>query len=143
MRDKTQEGVIGDEAHRPKDVASQYKGESMVEDMVRAARVSVFFLGETRRVQWIDSGSEERIREVAKKFEAHVHAPFTLTAQLRCGGSDSYLNRLDAVLQLRPTGNFDKWADEQYQVRVCDDAQKMYAVPREKNANNKALLSAG
>ena len=36
--------LIVDEAHRLKDEAYQYKGESMVEDMVRAARISVFFL---------------------------------------------------------------------------------------------------
>jgi hypothetical protein len=103
----------------------------------------VFFLDETQRVQWIDSGSEERIREAAKKFKANVHAPFTLTAQFRCGGSDGYLNWLDDVLQLRPTGNFDNWADEQYEFRVFDDAQTMYAALQAKNATNKARLIAG
>ena len=143
MRDKTHEVLIVDEAHRLKDEAYQYKGESMVEDMVRAARISVFFLDETQRVQWIDSGSEARIREAAKKFKANVHAPFTLTAQFRCGGSDGYLNWLDDVLQLRPTGNFDNWADERYEFRVFDDAQKMYAALKSKNAANKARLIAG
>jgi DUF2075 family protein len=143
MKDRTHEVLIVDEAHRLKDEAYQYKGESMVEDMVRAARISVFFLDETQRVQWIDSGSEERIREAAKKFKANVHAPFTLTAQFRCGGSDGYLNWLDDVLQLRPTGNFDNWADEQYEFRVFDDAQTMYAALQAKNATNKARLIAG
>jgi DUF2075 family protein len=115
----------------------------MVEDMVRAARISVFFLDETQRVQWIDAGSEERIRAAAKKFKANVHTPFTLTAQFRCGGSDGYLNWLDDVLQVRPTGNFDNWADEQYEFRVFDDAATMYASLKAKNAANKARLIAG
>ncbi len=143
LKDKTHEVLIVDEAHRLKDEAYQYKGESMVEDMVRAARISVFFLDETQRVQWIDSGSEERIREAAKKFKAKVHSPFTLTAQFRCGGSDGYLNWLDDVLQVRPTANFDNWADEQYEFQVFDDAQKMYAALKAKNAANKARLIAG
>jgi len=143
LKDKTHEVLIVDEAHRLKDQAYQYKGQSMVDDMVRAARTSVFFLDETQRVQWNDSGSEERIREAAQKFKAHVHEPFTLTAQFRCGGSDGYLNWLDDVLQVRPTGNFDNWADEQYQFRVFDDARQMYAALKEKNATNKARLIAG
>ena len=143
MKDKTHEVLIVDEAHRLKDQAYQYKGQSMVEDMVRAARISVFFLDETQRVQWNDSGSEERIREAAKKFKANVQTPFTLTAQFRCGGSDGYLNWLDDVLQVRPTGNFDNWADEQYEFRVFDDAQKMYAALKAKNTTNKARLIAG
>jgi uncharacterized protein len=143
MKDKTHEVLIVDEAHRLKDQAYQYKGQSMVDDMVRAARISVFFLDETQRVQWNDSGSEERIREAAKKFKANVHAPFTLTAQFRCGGSDGYLNWLDDVLQVRPSGNFDNWADEQYEFRVFDDAKQMYAALKAKNAANKARLIAG
>ena len=143
MNDKTHEVLIVDEAHRLKDQAYQYKGQSMVDDMVRAARISVFFLDETQRVQWNDSGSEARIREAATKFKANVHPPFTLSAQFRCGGSDGYLNWLDDVLQLRPTGNFDNWADEQYEFRVFDNAQQMYAAIKAKNATNKARLIAG
>ena len=68
MKDRLHEVLVVDEAHRLKDEAYQYRGSSMVEDMVRAARISVFFLDETQRVQWNDSGSEHRIREAAKKF---------------------------------------------------------------------------
>jgi uncharacterized protein len=46
-------------------------------------------------------------------------------------------------LQVRPTGNFDNWADEQYDFRVFDDAKQMYAALKAKNATNKARLIAG
>lgn len=143
MKDRLHEVLVVDEAHRLKDEAYQYRGESMVEDMVRAARISVFFLDETQRVQWNDSGSESRIREAARKFKAQVHPPFTLTAQFRCGGSDGYLNWLDDVLQIRPTGNFDNWADDQYDFRVFDDATDLYRELKKRNADNKARLVAG
>lgn len=143
MKDRLHEVLVVDEAHRLKDEAYQYRGASMVEDMVRAARISVFFLDETQRVQWNDSGSEHRIREAARKYDANVHAPFTLTAQFRCGGSDGYLNWLDDVLQIRPTGNFDNWADEHYDFRVFDDAAAMYRELQARNADNKARLVAG
>lgn len=143
MKDRLHEVLVVDEAHRLKDEAYQYRGASMVEDMVRAARISVFFLDETQRVQWNDSGSEHRIREAAKKFKAHVHPPFTLTAQFRCGGSDGYLNWLDDVLQIRPTGNFDNWAEEQYDFRVFDDPAALYRELRSRNVENKARVVAG
>jgi len=143
MKDRLHEVLIVDEAHRLKDEAYQYRGASMVEDMVRAARISVFFLDETQRVQWNDSGSESRIREAARKFKAQVHPPFTLTAQFRCGGSDGYLNWLDDVLQIRPTGNFDNWAEEQYDFRVFDDAAELYRALKARNADNKARFVAG
>jgi len=141
--DRLHEVLVVDEAHRLKDEAYQYRGASMVEDMVRAARISVFFLDETQRVQWNDCGSERRIRDAAKKFKANVHPPITLTAQFRCGGSDGYLNWLDDVLQIRPTGNFDNWAAEQYQFRVFDDAADLYRELSARNVENKARLVAG
>lgn len=143
MKDRLHEVLIVDEAHRLKDEAYQYRGASMVDDMVRAARISVFFLDETQRVQWNDSGSEDRIREAARKFKAHVHPPFRLTAQFRCGGSDGYLNWLDDILQIRPTGNFENWADEQYDFRVFDDPADLYRELKARNAGNKARLVAG
>jgi len=142
-KDRLHEVLVVDEAHRLKDAAYQYRGGSMVEDMVRAARISVFFLDETQRVQWNDSGSELRIREAATKFQARVHPPFTLTAQFRCGGSDGYLNWLDDVLQIRPTGNFDNWADEHYDFRVFDAAAPLYRELKSRNTDNKARLVAG
>ncbi len=143
MKDRTHEVLIVDEAHRLKDKAYQYKGKSMVEDMVRAARISVFFLDETQRVSWLDTGSDARIRAAAKKYKAHVHSPFTLAAQFRCGGSDGYLNWLDDVLQVRPTGNYDHWADGGYAFEVFDDAEAMYVALQKKNGDNKARLLAG
>ena len=65
------------------------------------------------------------------------------SSQFRCGGSDGYLNWLDDALQLRPTGNYDNWADEQYEFRVFDDAAALYKALKAKNATNKARLIAG
>jgi hypothetical protein len=105
--------LIIDEAHRLKDEAYQYFGESMVEDMVRASRVSVFFIDETQRVAWNDSGSITRIKTAAAKFDAEFHPPFKLVAQFRCNGSVGYINWLDDTLQIQQTGNFDNWGDGQ------------------------------
>ncbi len=135
--------LIVDEAHRLKDKAYQYKGKSMVEDMVRAARISVFFIDETQRVSWNDSGSVASIARAAQKFKTEFHKPFKLTAQYRCNGSTGYLNWLDDVLQIQETANFENWGDGQYEFSVFDRADELYAALKTKNGRNKARLIAG
>ncbi len=137
------EVLIVDEAHRLKDKAYQYRGKSMVEDMVRASRISVFFLDETQRVTWSDAGSLARIDAAARKFGAAVHPVLPLSAQFRCAGSDGYLNWVDDVLQIRPTANFDNWASGDYEFDVFDRAEDLHAALRARNGDNKARLIAG
>jgi uncharacterized protein len=135
--------LIVDEAHRLKDKAYQYKGISMVEDMVRAARNAVFFIDETQRVSWNDCGSVARIAEAARKFKVELHSSYNLTAQYRCNGSTGYLNWLNDVLQIQETGNFENWGDGQYEFRVFDRADELYEALKAKNNKNKARLIAG
>jgi uncharacterized protein len=142
-KDERNEILIVDEAHRLKDKAYQYAGKSMVEDMVRSARISVFFIDESQKVSWLDTGSVATIKAAAKKFKAEFHNPLKLTAQFRCNGSTGYLNWLDDVLQIRPTGNYENWGDGQYEFKVFDRAEDLYTALKEKNDNNKARLIAG
>ena len=142
-KSKALEVLIVDEAHRLKDKAYQYRGKSMVEDMVRASRISVFFLDETQRVTWSDAGSLARIDAAAKKFGAAVHPVLPLSAQFRCAGSDGYLNWVDDVLQIRPTANFDNWASGDYEFGVFDRAEDLHAALHARNGENKARLIAG
>lgn len=142
-KDARNEILIVNESHRLRDKAYQYKGKSMVEDMVRAARISVFFIDESQRVTWNDSGSVAAIKAAAKHFGAEFHPPLKLSAQFRCNGSTGYLNWLDDVLQIRPTGNFENWGDGQYEFQVFDRAEELYAALKLKNDQNKARLIAG
>jgi uncharacterized protein len=143
LKDHHNEVLIVDEAHRLKDKAYRYAGKSMVEDMVRAARISIFFIDETQRVSWNDTGSVATIRKAAAKFEAEYHDPFPLRAQYRCNGSTGYLNWLDDVLQIRETANFENWGVGQYEFQVFDRAEDLYVALRAKNGDNKARLIAG
>ncbi|MBI2386231.1 MAG: DUF2075 domain-containing protein [Elusimicrobia bacterium] len=142
-KDARNEILVVDEAHRLRDKAYQYKGKSMVSDMVRGSRISVFFIDESQRVTWNDSGSVAAIKAAAREFGAVFHPPLKLAAQFRCNGSTGYLNWLDDVLQIRPTGNFENWGDGQYDFRVFDRAEDLYAALKAKNSDNKARLIAG
>ncbi|MDD5677885.1 MAG: DUF2075 domain-containing protein [Kiritimatiellae bacterium] len=143
MKDPRNDVLVIDEAHRLKSKAYRYAGKSMVEDMIRAARISIFFIDETQRVSWNDVGSVAAIKKAANKFGAEYHAPFMLRAQYRCNGSTGYLNWLDDVLQIRATANFENWGDGQYEFRVFDRAEDLYSALKSKNSNNKARLIAG
>ncbi len=142
-KDGRNDVLIVDEAHRLKDSAYRYFGKSMVADMVRGARIAVFFIDESQRVQWQDTGSIAAIKAAADAFGAAYHPPFRLKAQFRCSGSSGYLNWLDDVLQIRETGNFENWGDGQYDFKVFDRAEDLYAALKQKNDRNKARLIAG
>jgi DUF2075 family protein len=135
--------LVVDEAHRLKNRAHMYRGKNMVEDMVRAARITIFFLDETQRVSWNDLGSIDTIKQAAQKYKSKFHEPFKLTAQYRCNGSTGYLNWLDDVLQIRETGNYDNWGAGQYEFKIFDRAEELYAALKSKNDLNKARLVAG
>jgi DUF2075 family protein len=94
-------------------------------------------------VSWQDTGSIASIKDAAKKFKAQFHEPMKLMAQFRCNGSTGYLNWLDDVLQIRPTGNFENWGDGQYEFKVFDKAEDLYDALKAKNDKNKARLIAG
>lgn len=138
------EVLIVDEAHRLKSgKVYQYAGSNMVTDTIRAAKTTVFFVDETQQVTWNDCGSVAEITREAATLGVVVEELPQLEAQFRCNGSTGYLNWIDDVLQIRSTGNFDRWGDGQYDFQVFDDAAEMYAVLRTKNTQNRARLIAG
>jgi DUF2075 family protein len=47
------------------------------------------------------------------------------------------------VLQIRETGNYDNWGAGQYEFKIFDRAEELYAALKSKNDLNKARLVAG
>ncbi len=98
------DAIICDEAHRLRANSNDYRvprefrsGRPQVEDIIRPAKLSVFFIDEKQVVRPNEVGSVQLIREAAKKFGAEVEE-FELRTQFRCGGSESYVEWLDGVL---------------------------------------------
>lgn len=143
-RDRAHDVLIVDEAHRLKSGAvNHYRGDNMVADMIRAARVCVFFVDPTQRVAWNDCGTREEIVRQAQTLGVEVEELPALAAQFRCNGSDGYLNWVDQVLQIRPTANFDTWGDGRYEFQVFDDARELHQELLRRNIHNRARLIAG
>ena len=139
--------LICDEAHRLRKAGAWgYRGVSQVEDIVKAARLSVFFIDEHQTIRPEDEGSADRIQEVYENlgYSRNQGGIIRLKAQFRCSGAAGYLQWLKDTLQIAETGNFDGWDREDFQFRIFDDPNDMYDEIRRLNeSGEKARMVAG
>jgi DUF2075 family protein len=137
--------LLVDEAHRLNRQGRQgpvVRGEDQVMEIIRAARLSVFFIDEAQKVTSFDYGSTATIRMWARLLDAEVHED-ELPSQFRCNGSDGYLAWLDHVLGIREGATTDL-AGINYEFEVLDDPVELERLIREKNeVDGKARLVAG
>lgn len=138
--------LLADEAHRLNERSGLYQnlGENQVMEIIRASKLSVFFIDEDQRVTLRDIGTVDEIRRYARLLGSTV-TEMELDSQFRCSGSDGYLSWLDSVLQIRETANLDlEDPGFAYDFRVYDDPNEMRADIEERNAaNNRSRLVAG
>lgn len=97
--------LIVDEAHRirsrsqPKVISERRPKISQLEELVRAAKVTVLFMDTNQIIEPDEVGDPLRVAALAEqlgiRFESHL-----LQAQFRCDGSDAYLNWVDELFGL-------------------------------------------
>ncbi len=136
--------IVCDEAHRlKKKGAFMYQGESQVQDVVNAARISVFFVDDNQMIRPDDEGSVARIKEVCEKSCVNVKT-VELKAQFRCSGAEGYLNWLTHTLQIEDTANFDGWDEGAFDFRIFNDPNDVRKSIEQKGAQGfKARMLAG
>lgn len=134
---------IYDEAHRMQKKPYMYPGNDMLEDAIKAARISVFFVDEDQRITVFDKYSVKTIEEYARREGAVLHRPYELVSQFRCDGSDGYISFLNNLLELKRTAN-TSFEFNKLKVKVFDDPVAMRDELRELNRiNNKARMISG
>jgi uncharacterized protein len=136
--------LVVDEAHRLNEKSGMYKnlGENQIKELIRAAKVCVFFVDEDQRVTVDDIGTVEEISRWAERLGADIHRG-GLTSQFRCNGSDGYLAWIDHNLQIRETAN-ETLEGIDFDFRVCDSPNDLHELVLERNlVDNKARLVAG
>lgn len=110
--------LLADEAHRIRTSsndrftpASKKTARTQVDELVDAAKVSVFFIDDHQSVRPGEIGSTAMLREAALRFSAR-YEEVDLRAQFRCAGSDEYIDWIDQLLEIRKTGvkNLDSTA---------------------------------
>ena len=137
---------IYDEAHRMQKKPGgkkPYEGNDMLEDAIKAAKVSVFFVDDDQRITVKDVYDVDAIIAYAKRENAIIHKPYELVSQFRCDGSDGYISFLNNLLEIKQTAN-TTFEFNKLKVKVFDDPVKMRDELRELNKiNNKARMIAG
>src|SRR3989338_2049825 len=120
--------LVADEAHRIRETSeSRYTpknkrtGLPQIEELLRVAKLSIFFIDERQIVRPNEIGSVQLIREAIKKFGVDDDdiSEFELKTQFRCSGSDAYLQWLDDALKIQES-NIARF-DEKMQFKIFDD----------------------
>jgi DUF2075 family protein len=145
--------LICDEAHRiRKNSNNRYtrketreKAPPQIDELMRLAKLNIFFIDENQIVRPEEIGDVELIRDAAKRFgvaEENV-ADFELKTQFRCSGSDAYLQWLDKVLDISDS---DQVAfDARMQFKIFPGPSELMAEIRQRNSEkkNSARIVAG
>lgn len=142
--------LICDEAHRIRETSnSQWtpKGRrskvSQVEELISAAKVTVFFIDDQQVVRPGEIGSTAVLEAAAAAMDAKVVRE-KLQAQFRCAGSDEYIDWLDELLQLRETDVAEFNTDELFDFQIFGSASELDRTIRaHANEGESARMTAG
>ena len=135
--------LIVDEAHRLKLRGQWTKGGvNQIQEIIQAARTSVFFIDEAQKVTWKDIGEISAIEKFAVEAGAEIEH-LELTSQFRCGGSDDYMVWLDNALGVRIESD-SYFSPGKFDFKIVDSPTELHELVKEKNKiNNKSRVVAG
>ena len=142
--------LILDEAHRIRKTsanrftrAQDRPDRAQVDELVEAAKVSVFFLDDLQVVRPGEVGSVDLIREAAGRAGARV-LEYDLEAQFRCSGSEAFINWVDDLLGVRVTANPVWFEDDPFDFRIVDSPRALQGLIVERAREGfAARLTAG
>ncbi len=142
--------IICDEAHRIRETsANRYTkadlrtGAPQVNELLRVARVPVFFLDSKQVVRKGELGTPEYIAASAEALGINV-LQIDLNGQFRCGGSRLYENWILNLLELTE-GSPTPWEpDFNFDVEIAQSPEEMESFLKRKNGEGfKARITAG
>ncbi len=139
--------IITDEAHRIREYTMiPYKPKNTItqtEEILNAARISVFFIDDVQVVRPGEIGSAKYLRDMAQKL-GHEVFDYELDVQFRCAGSEGFINWIDNTLGIRRTVNVMWSGDENFDFKVFKTPQDLDDAIREKVVEGRsARMTAG
>ena len=148
--DGTIDVLICDEAHRIRETSvsrftrkDQRSGKSQIEELLDAAKVTVFFIDDLQVVRPGEIGSADLIVEALDGRERSLY-DFELRAQFRCAGSDGFISWITTMLGIEETANYRWGGDEQFDFRIVDTPTELHDLIRTKTDEGaSARLVAG
>ena len=141
--------ILADEAHRIRSSSnSRFTARAarsqvpQIDELIRAAKTTVFFIDDHQAVRPGEVGSTAMIREAAIRFDAR-YEQIDLRTQFRCAGSDEYIDWVDQLLAIRKTAAMTLKASD-FEFRMIDDPQTLQdAVTAQAATGCSARLMAG
>ena len=142
--------LICDEAHRIRRNSSnmytpkaQRTDKPQIDELLHAARVSVYFIDDDQIVRPDEIGSSTLIRTGAQAAKAEV-SEFELEAQFRCAGSDGFVNWVNNTLGVRRTANPIWTGAEKFDFRIVGSPEETEQLIRARAAEgHSARMTAG
>jgi len=142
--------LIMDEAHRiraktavryiPK---AQRTGLAQIEELLKAAKVSAFFIDDLQVVKPDEIGSVSYITDFARQYKCKVFE-YELEAQFRCQGSDAFVNWINNTLDVRRTANVIWDTNDDFEFKIFDSPFDLENAIKEKSGKGvSARLAAG
>ncbi|MEA2687215.1 MAG: uncharacterized protein QOE93_2410 [Actinomycetota bacterium] len=142
--------LICDEAHRVRETSvnrftpvSARSGRTQIEELLLAAKTTVFFIDDMQVVRPGEVGSSELVRAAT----AALGIPLIeeeLEAQFRCNGSDRYIQWVENTLELRRTPHVLWDPTDPFDFDVVDSPEELEALIRSRQQGGfTARLAAG
>ncbi|PIF46672.1 hypothetical protein CLU96_3711 [Chryseobacterium sp. 52] len=142
--------LLIDEAHRiGKTSNNQYTKAAdrtelpQIDTLIKAAKVSIFFIDDKQNIREQEIGNTELIRKTASNYNCSIEE-VELISQFRCNGSDNYLDWLESTLGHNESKRILKKQDN-YEFKIFPSPSELYneLVKKSKEKNTTARLTAG
>jgi hypothetical protein len=134
--------LVADEAHRIRENSfSRYTPKKdrsdrrQIDELMRVAKVGVFFIDDDQIVRPGEVGTSELIRKHAETAGSTLHE-YVLEGQFRCAGSDAFVNWVNNTLGIHRTANVIWERKEEFDFRI-------FAGPEEVEAAIRGKVSKG
>jgi DUF2075 family protein len=116
---------------------------AQIDELIRASKVSVFFIDDDQIVRPGEIGSVAYIKEAANKNKCKVFE-YELDIQFRCSGSDAFVNWINNTLGIKRTANILWDLKEEFDFKIFNTPEALEAAIREKAQKGfTARMTAG
>lgn len=143
--------LLADESHRIRTTSnSRYtRRESrsnlpQVEELIKAAKVPVFFIDDRQNVRSGEIGSSSYIRENAQRLGCEIFE-YDLQIQFRCQGSDKFVQWVEQTLNVKKTTQALWNINNEFEFKIAGSPHQLYDWIKKRNEEepNSARLVAG
>ncbi len=143
--------LLADESHRIRTTSnSRYTRREnksnlpQVEELIKTAKVPVFFIDDRQNVRAGEIGSSSYIKENAQRLGCEIFE-YDLQIQFRCQGSDKFVQWVEQTLSVKKTTQALWNSKNEFEFKIAGSPHQLYEWIKKRNdeEQNSARLVAG